>query len=103
MTSRKSMRELWRSRSLFAVSLVLSSASLFAIPALADDQGYYGSRSPLVIGSEGCFMAGGTVITTLGDFVPMNPTSAGQTLHGDHTYVQFQIPHGDRKQNSAVM
>jgi len=57
----------------------------------------------LVIESEGSFMAGGTVITTPGDFVPMNPTSAGQTLHGDHTYVQFQIPHGDHKQNAAVM
>jgi hypothetical protein len=37
---------------------------------------------PLVIASQGSFMFGGTVITG----------SDGNTFHGDHGYVQFQIP-----------
>ena len=48
-------------------------------------------------------MAGGTVVTTPGVFTPMSPTSAGQTLSGDHTYVQFQIPAGRPNENSALM
>lgn len=104
MTSRRNVRKILWSRGLIASSLALTaSASLLAYPALANNQGYDSSRSPLVIESEGSFMAGGTVITTPGDFVPMNPTSAGQTLHGDHTYVQFQIPRAGNKRNAAVM
>jgi hypothetical protein len=57
---------------------------------------------PLVIQHEGSFMTGGTVVTTPGAFDPLSPTPAGQTLSGDHTYVQFQIPVGAR-QNSALM
>lgn len=104
MTSRRNVGKILWPRGLIASSLALTaSASLLAYPALANDQGYDSSRSPLVIESEGSFMAGGTVITTPGDFVPMNPTSAGQTLHGDHTYVQFQIPRPDNKRNAALM
>ena len=59
---------------------------------------------PLVIQKQGSFMAGGTVVTTPGVFNPMSPTSAaGQTLSGDHTYVQFDIPQGATKENSALM
>src|SRR5271156_3058995 len=72
------------------------------VPALAND-GFQPQQPPLVIQQEGSFMAGGTVVTTPGVFVPMNPTSAGQTLSGDHTYVQFQIPAGTPKENSALM
>jgi hypothetical protein len=58
---------------------------------------------PLVIQKQGSFMAGGTVVSTPGTFDPMNPTSAGQTLSGDHSYVQFQIPAGANRQNSTLM
>jgi hypothetical protein len=90
-------------------ALLLSSAlavGFGSAPALAHDDGHDDSQAPLIIDQEGSFMAGGTVVTTPGDFVPTNPTSAGQTLSGDHTYVQFQIPHasfGADKQNSLVM
>jgi hypothetical protein len=47
----------------------------------------------LVIKKQGSFMVGGTVFTAPGTFDPTNPTvSNGQTFHGDHAYVQFQIP-----------
>src|SRR5437868_2814499 len=63
------------------------------------------AAQPLVIQSQGSFMAGGTVVTTPGTFDPMStppsaPAPAGQTLSGDHTYVQFQIPVAP-KTNSA--
>jgi pimeloyl-ACP methyl ester carboxylesterase len=44
------------------------------------------------IARQGSFMVGGSVITNPGTFDPNNPTPEGQTLHGDHAYVQFQIP-----------
>lgn len=60
------------------------------------------SPEPLVIQKQGSFAVGGTVITAPGAFDPIkhgafNPSaqeSAGQTLHGDHAYVFYQIPVG---------
>lgn len=59
-----------------------------------------GASEPLVIQKQGSFAVGGTVITAPGKFDPIkqgsyNPTaldSTGQTLHGDHAYVFYQIP-----------
>lgn len=88
-----------RLRAIHLISLSSTIAmGLLTLPASAHD-----NQPPLVIQKEGSFMAGGTVVTTPGDFNPMSPTSAGQTLSGDHTYVQFQIPNGAVKQNSLVM
>jgi hypothetical protein len=44
------------------------------------------------IEEQGSLMVGGSVITNPGTFNPYNPTSEGQTLHGDHAYVFYQIP-----------
>ena len=52
---------------------------------------------PITILDQGSFMVGGTVITNPGTFDPYKPTSAGQTLHGDHAYVFYQIPAKARK------
>jgi pimeloyl-ACP methyl ester carboxylesterase len=50
-------------------------------------------RPPLVIEDQGTFLVGGTVIRDPGTFDPTEFTSsAGGTLHGDHAYVQYQIP-----------
>ena len=49
-------------------------------------------KKPLVIREQGSFAVGGTVITRPGTFDPFKPTSDGQTLHGDHAYVFYQIP-----------
>jgi hypothetical protein len=49
--------------------------------------------APLAIAAQGSFAVGGTVTRQSGAFDarhPMNP--AGQTLHGDHARVTFQIP-----------
>ncbi|HEY0900390.1 MAG TPA: alpha/beta fold hydrolase [Sphingobacteriaceae bacterium] len=59
----------------------------------------------LVLQSQGSFAVGGTIITDTGTFDPIkhgafnpaNQSSAGQTLHGDHAYVFYQIPKKARK------
>jgi hypothetical protein len=59
----------------------------------------------IVIQEQGSFAVGGTVVTNPGTFDPIkhgayNPvtqSSEGQTLHGDHAYVFYQIPVKARK------
>lgn len=61
--------------------------------------------APLMIQEQGSFAVGGSVITAPGTFDPIkqgayNPAGtdpAGQTLHGDHTYVFYQDPVHARK------
>jgi hypothetical protein len=54
-------------------------------------------QKPIQIEEQGSFAVGGKVITNPGTFDPTNPTPAGQTLHGDHAYVFYQIPVEARK------
>jgi pimeloyl-ACP methyl ester carboxylesterase len=46
---------------------------------------------------QGSFTVGGSIITNPGTFNPYNPTQDGQTLHGDHAYVFYQVPANARK------
>jgi len=58
------------------------------------------NSTPLMIREQGSFAVGGTVVTAPGTFDPIrdgayNPADqsvAGQTLHGDHAYVFYQVP-----------
>ena len=52
---------------------------------------------PLIILEQGSFAVGGKVITNIGTFDPYSPTPDGQTFHGDHAYVFYQIPEKARK------
>ncbi len=52
---------------------------------------------PLMIQDQGSFAAGGKVISNPGTFNPKQPAPEGQTLHGDHAYVFYQIPVNRRK------
>jgi hypothetical protein len=54
-------------------------------------------QKPILIQVQGSFAVGGTVITNPGKFDPYNPTPEGQTFHGDHAYVFYQIPAEARK------
>ncbi len=52
----------------------------------------------LAIREQGSFAAGGTVITSPGQFDSKNlSTTGGQTLHGDHLYTFYQIPEKARE------
>lgn len=52
------------------------------------------ARAPLMIEDQGSFAVGGSVVTAEGavDQYAQGPT--GQTLHGDHAYITYQIPVG---------
>jgi hypothetical protein len=49
-------------------------------------------QKPIMLQEQGSFAVGGTVITNPGTFNPYNQTPEGQTFHGDHAYVFYQIP-----------
>ena len=56
------------------------------------------ANSILAIREQGSFMVGGSVKTEPGTYNTHQPLKAdGQTLHGDHAYVSYQIPVGARK------
>jgi pimeloyl-ACP methyl ester carboxylesterase len=50
------------------------------------------SSGPLVIQEQGSFAVGGKVLSTPGTYNNNNPSSQGQTLHGDHLYAFYQVP-----------
>lgn len=56
-----------------------------------------GKLKPILIQEQGSFAVGGTVISNPGTFDPIKRTPEGQTLHGDHAYVFYQIPADARK------
>ncbi len=54
--------------------------------------------SLLTIREQGSFLIGGTVKTQPGTYDTRHPLRAdGQTLHGDHAYVSYQIPADARR------
>jgi hypothetical protein len=52
----------------------------------------YAQKKPIIIEEQGSFAAGGSVITNPGTYDPIKRTPEGQTFHGDHAYVFYQIP-----------
>lgn len=70
-------------------ALALSSAIAIAGVAFAQSPA---KPEPLVIQEQGSFAVGGTVASTPGTYDNNAPTAAGQTLHGDHAYVFYQVP-----------
>ncbi len=78
-----------RIKSIFAIALLLLTSVFFVSISSAQKSS---SQKPIVIQEQGSFAVGGTVITNPGVFDPYKQTPAGQTFHGDHAYVFYQIP-----------
>jgi pimeloyl-ACP methyl ester carboxylesterase len=86
----------WRPRDAFGLVIV----AILGFEAGASEK-----PAPLVIQEQGSFAVGGTVVTAPGTFDPIrhgafNPADqsvAGQTLHGDHAYVFYQVPANARR------
>lgn len=70
--------------------LLLSLAALALSSCAAAPQGT--ATGPLVVQEQGSFAVGGTVITNAGTFNSLKPGPEGQTYHGDHAYVFYQVP-----------
>ncbi|EGW42394.1 hypothetical protein HMPREF0178_00854 [Bilophila sp. 4_1_30] len=81
-----------KSKTLLA-GLLFAAGLATATAAMADES----NSSPLVIREQGSFAAGGTVIPARETYNPLKPQAAGQTLHGDHAYVFYQVPADARK------
>lgn len=77
------------------VGIILSSCSTTPEKVSVPDDA-------MVIREQGSFAVGGTVINNPGTFAPYNPTPEGQTFHGDHAYVFYQVP-ADARQYPLVM
>jgi hypothetical protein len=79
-------------------------AAILSISASAQETNK-GKPEPLTIREQGSFAVGGTVVTVPGTFDairqgaynPAGTDPAGQTLHGDHAYVFYQVPVNARK------
>jgi hypothetical protein len=56
-----------------------------------------GQKEPMVIQDQGSFAVGGSVIENPGTFDAIKRTPEGQTYHGDHAYIFYQIPVDARK------
>jgi len=54
-------------------------------------------KVPIVIEDQGSFATGGTVLKTPGTYDPVKRGIDGQTFHGDHAYVFYQIPQNAKK------
>jgi hypothetical protein len=48
--------------------------------------------APIVIQQQGSFSVGGSVVTNPGAYDAINRSPSGQTIHGDHAYVFYQVP-----------
>jgi hypothetical protein len=88
-------------RSLLALGLIAAALLTSASAQIAKR----GKPAPLMIQEQGSFAVGGSVTTAPGTFDPIkqgayNPAGVdpeGQTLHGDHAYVFYQVPVNARK------
>ncbi len=73
-----------RLKSGYVVLLLIAFASLISCATEQNNQ--------LIITEQGSFAVGGTVISNPGTFDAIKRTPEGQTFHGDHAYVFYQIP-----------
>ena len=69
-------------------ALVLAALSASPLTHAAPGE----ATKPLIIQEQGSFAVGGTIIQSPGTFETANPGSGGQTLHGDHARVFYQVP-----------
>ncbi len=76
-------------RPLIAVSILVTTLGVAAAAFATQPQQL---KLPILLKDQGSFLVGGTVVTNPGVFDPVNPTTDGQTIHGDDAYVQYQIP-----------
>ena len=87
------------------IDFILSTVSICILFTACMPAKQSTSSGALTMREQGSFVVGGTVITNPGKFDPIkhgaynpaNQASEGQTLHGDHAYVFYQVPENPRK------
>lgn len=81
-----------KSKTLLA-GLLLAAGFVAATGAMAKGNG----PRLLTLEKQGSFAVGGTIIPARQAYDPLKPEPEGQTLHGDHAYVFYQLPANARK------
>lgn len=81
-----------REKVILLVSVLLAIS--IAFPANAQNSK---KQKPIQVQEQGSFAVGGSVITNPGTFDEIKRTPEGQTFHGDHAYIFYQIPVKARK------
>ena len=89
---------------MYSIKLARIKLILFLLLVLGNTS-MYSQTKPIKIQEQGSFAVGGIVKTSPGIFDPIkhgafnpaNQSTEGQTLHGDHAYVFFQIPENAKK------
>jgi hypothetical protein len=80
-----------------ALALIGTMALTVCMSPAPAREGANVSQPPLVIQEQGSFAVGGTVVRSAGTYDPARPGPEGQTLHGDHARVFYQVPANPRK------
>lgn len=83
-------------KNFFPIKFVFATAIVSLFISCSSSSGISGTNT-IVIKEQGSFAAGGSVITNPGTFNHLKPTAEGQTYHGDHAYVFYQVPVNTRK------
>lgn len=71
--------------------------NIFLLLLLAFIMPLHSQKKSIVLQDQGSFAVGGSKITNPGSFDPIKRGPEGQTFHGDHAYVFYQIPEKSRK------
>lgn len=79
----------------FILAIALTLASAAGCATLKPER-TASAASALVLQEQGSFAVGGTVLSTPGTYNNDNPTTEGQTFHGDHLYAFYQIPQSSK-------
>jgi pimeloyl-ACP methyl ester carboxylesterase len=75
-----------KNKTIQLAKLILLTTSILVFTQCAN------KNNSIIIQEQGSFMVGGSVIENPGTFNPYNPSPEGQTFHGDHAYVFYQVP-----------
>jgi hypothetical protein len=78
-------------------TLLVSAIFLLLLGSSCANKDEKQNSEVIQIEEQGSFTVGGTVIENQGTFDPYNQTPEGQTFHGDHAYVFYQVPADARK------
>lgn len=73
-------------------AFLFTAGALFAAGGMAAAEPAPGAHAPILIQEQGSFAAGGGVVPAAEPYNPYKPAPEGQTLHGDHASVFYQIP-----------
>ena len=72
-------------------TFILIAALIWSLPSS------FAQKGTIVLQDQGSFAVGGSVISNPGTFDAIKRTPEGQTFHGDHAYVFYQVPVDARK------